>query len=77
MDVSELTEETSLLNDVTLDSLQLLEFIVAMENRFQFKINTNKLNVEIFDRFGSVIDFVLEHLPSNVREEELDAAQTA
>jgi acyl carrier protein len=77
VDVSELTEETSLLNEITLDSLQLLEFIVAIENRFQFKINTKKLNVEIFDRFGAVIDFVLEYLPHNAQEEELNAAQTA
>lgn len=62
VDVSNLGEETSLLNEIALDSLQLLEFIVAIENSFSFKIKTNRLNVDIFDRFGDVIDFVQENL---------------
>lgn len=62
VDVSELTEETSLLNEIALDSLQLLEFIIAIENSFSFKIKTNRLSVDIFDRFGDVIDFVQSNL---------------
>ena len=62
VDVSDLSDETSLINEIALDSLQLLEFIVAIENSFSFKIKTNRLNVDIFDRFGDVIDFVQENL---------------
>ena len=62
VDVSGLSEDTSLINEIALDSLQLLEFIVAIENAFSFQIKTNRLNVDIFDRFGDVIDFVQENL---------------
>lgn len=58
LDVSSLTEETSLLNDVTLDSLQLLEFVVAIEKSFGFTANTKRLNIDMFDRFGRIVDFV-------------------
>ena len=58
IDVSELGEETSLLNDTALDSVQLLELIVAVERAFGFRVNTKRLDIELFDRFGSVVDFV-------------------
>jgi acyl carrier protein len=58
VDVSELTDDASLLNDIALDSLQLLEFMVAMERTFGFKLDTHRLNVDIFDRFERVIDLV-------------------
>jgi acyl carrier protein len=62
VDVSRLTDASSLLNDIPLDSLQLLEFIVAMEKTFGFAANTKRLNIDIFDRFARVIDFVEEQL---------------
>lgn len=58
LDVSSLTEETSLLNDVALDSLQLLELVVAIEKAFGFTANTKRLNIDMFDRFGRIVDFV-------------------
>lgn len=58
VDVQELTEDTSLMNDLMLDSLQLLELIVAMENTFGFRADTKKLALDLFDRFGHVVDFV-------------------
>ena len=58
VDVSDLTDDASLLNDIALDSLQLLEFMVAMERTFGFKIDTHRLSVEVFDRFDRVIDLV-------------------
>jgi acyl carrier protein len=72
VDVSDLSDDTSLINEITLDSLQLLEFIVAIENSFSFQIKTNRLNVDIFDRFGDVIDFVQENLPPSWRTGVLD-----
>ncbi len=61
IDVSRITDETSLLNDVGLDSLQLLELVVAIENAFCFKVNTRRLDVDIFDSFGALVTFVAEH----------------
>ena len=60
---SQITEETSLLNEIGFDSLQLLDLIVAMERTFGFRANTRHLNVEMFDRFGNVVDFVVSAVP--------------
>lgn len=62
IDVTRLTEDTSLLNDIALDSIQVLEFVVAIERTFGLKVNTRRLNIDIFDRFGRVIDFVADVL---------------
>ena len=64
LDVSSLTEETSLLNEAALDSLQLLELVVAIEKSFGFKANTKRLNIDMFDRFGRIVDFVEASLPA-------------
>jgi acyl carrier protein len=64
IDVSQITDSTSLLNDVPLDSLQLLEFIVAIENTFGFSANMKRMNIDMFDRFERVLDFVEERLAS-------------
>jgi acyl carrier protein len=61
-DLSELTEDTSLLDELIVDSLQLLEFIVAMENAFGFKVTSDHLSIDMFDHFGRVIDFVQSNL---------------
>ena len=62
IDVSRFDDTTSLLNDVGLDSMQLLELVVAIENTFGIRINTKRLKVEIFDRFDRLIDFVAESI---------------
>jgi len=62
VDVVALTDETSLLNDVAFDSLQLLDLIVAIENAFGFQAQTEHLNMDMFDRIGSVVDFIVDSL---------------
>lgn len=58
IDVKEIHDDTSLINDVALDSIQILELVAAMENRFKFSINTQELSIDIFDRFSDLIDYV-------------------
>lgn len=74
IDVSQLRDDTSLINDIALDSLQLLELIVAMEQAFEFRANTKRLNVDIFDRFERVVDFVQNSM-SNAAPEPIGAAR--
>ncbi len=61
IDVSQINDDTSLVNDIGLDSLQLLELVVAIENTFSIKINTKRLDIDIFDRFGALVEFVSEN----------------
>lgn len=54
----ELNENTSLLRDVGLDSVQIIELIVAIEEQFDLPIFDEDLNATIFDRFGNLVDFI-------------------
>lgn len=58
VDPSEIDDDTSLLNEVMVDSLQLLDFISEIEHVFGFKATAKYLNLDVFDRFADVIDFV-------------------
>ena len=62
VDVKDIHDETSLINDVGLDSIQVLELIVAIENRFQFSIDTEEINIDIFDRFTDLIGYIENYM---------------
>jgi len=62
IDTSEITDDTSLTDDVALDSIQLLELIVAIEKRFNFTINTEDLNISIFNKFSELVDCVAQNI---------------
>jgi acyl carrier protein len=56
--VDGITEESSLINDLALDSIQILELIVVMEARFSFVCEPNELNIDLFDDYGALINFI-------------------
>jgi len=62
VDVKAINDDTSLINDMALDSIQILELIVAIENKFKFGINTEEISLDIFDRFSDLIAYVEENL---------------
>jgi acyl carrier protein len=66
VDASQLRDDTSLLNEIGLDSLQLLDFIMAIERAFGFRVNGARLTIDVFDRFDSVVTFVQSSLSSAV-----------
>lgn len=58
VDVSDIHDDTSLINDMALDSMQILELIVFLEEAFKFSIDTENLNIDTFDRFSDLVDFI-------------------
>ena len=58
VDVRDICDDTSLINDMALDSMQILELIVFLEEAFRFSIDTENLNIETFDRFSDLVDFI-------------------
>ncbi len=58
VDVSDIFDDTSLINDMALDSMQILELIVFLEEAFRFSIDTENLNIDTFDRFSDLVDFI-------------------
>ncbi|MCP4153822.1 MAG: acyl carrier protein [bacterium] len=68
IDVKDLTDETSLINDIGLDSIQILELTVAIENKFKVSIGSEEINIDIFDRFGDLIDHLDTTIKSGPKE---------
>jgi acyl carrier protein len=64
---SSVTDETSLLNDLGFESLQLLDLVVAIEQAFALRISAQTLDLEMFDRFSRLVDFVATSLASAAR----------
>lgn len=65
---SKIEEETSLLKDLVLDSIQILELLVAIENQFKITISNKELNLDYFDRFSLLIDFVQKKLGEKTQD---------
>jgi acyl carrier protein len=60
--VDSITGESSLVNDLSMDSIQILELIVMLEKEFGFSCEPDELNLDMFDRFDSLINFIEEKL---------------
>ncbi len=54
-----ITEETSLLSDMALDSLQILNLIVLLEDKFGFVCDEEELNLDLFNCMSELIDFIV------------------
>jgi len=62
---SELSDSTSLLTDLALDSIQLLELIVCIEKEFGIQFNTDEIDLAIFDRVEDLVKFVQKTVVAN------------
>lgn len=62
LDMTGVNEETSLLRDLTLDSVQILELVVDIESEFGFSCRADELSSDLFDRFGNLVDYIVTKL---------------
>ena len=60
IDPSAISDDSSLLTDVCLDSIQILELVVAIEEGFGFSMESEEMSIDLFNRFGKLVDFVHE-----------------
>lgn len=60
--IDSITDDMSLVSDLSLDSIQILELIVELEKEFGFSCQPDELNLDMFNRFGDVINFVEKKL---------------
>lgn len=65
IDPSLINDQVSLIKDISLDSIQLLELIVSIEDQFNISIYSEDINLEIFDNFSSLINFVENKIAKN------------
>ncbi len=69
-DVSGVSEETSLFDELYLDSTSILELLMAMEDTLGIEVDTDDLKVDAFKTVGTLADYVdatLQVLPGRAR----------
>lgn len=59
LDPADLTADTRLHDDLNLDSIDILELVVGIENKYGFRIENSEKGKEIFKSLGSLADFIL------------------
>lgn len=62
IETGNLTEDTSLINDLVLDSIQILEIIIHIENAFDIICDAYELNLDMFDHVGDLVDYIYKKL---------------
>jgi acyl carrier protein len=66
--VDTITDKTSLVNDLALDSIQILELVVGIEKEFGFFCEPDELELDMFDNYGKLVDFVQNKLNTQIEE---------
>lgn len=51
-------QNTSLINDLALDSIQIIELIIAIEKEFNISCDAEELNLSMFDNIDDMVKFV-------------------
>jgi len=54
LDKSSIGRETSIIRDLALDSIQLLEYLVSIENTLELNLDYQDLSIEVFENFGTL-----------------------
>jgi acyl carrier protein len=57
-DVPELTEDTRLFADLTLDSTSVIELLMALEDSLGLQIDPDELAADAFETVGTLTDYV-------------------
>jgi acyl carrier protein len=59
-DLVELSMDSNLIDDFVLDSLQMINFILQIEDRFNIEIDFDKLDFKMFQKCSDLIFFIEE-----------------
>ncbi|OIK06814.1 phosphopantetheine-binding protein [Bacillus sp. MUM 13] len=58
--------ESDLTEDLSFDSIMILQFVLRLEEEFNIEIDDEQLNNEIFESVGKVVGFIKTHLTEEV-----------
>ncbi|MBF0107480.1 MAG: acyl carrier protein [Deltaproteobacteria bacterium] len=59
VDPNEITEETSFFEEgLNLDSIDILEIVVGIEEKYGVKINSAEEGKKVFQKVGTVVDYI-------------------
>ncbi|WP_420574458.1 acyl carrier protein [Kordia sp.] len=62
---SELTDKVNLIDEIGLNSLQFLEFILELENEFDVEIDVGSLDLRYFKQYMHLEKFIKESIEKN------------
>ena len=57
-DLASLNEQTSLLTDLGLDSVAILQLVLGIEKEFNITIKDHELDSEMFSKMANLIDII-------------------
>jgi acyl carrier protein len=57
-DIPELTEDTRLFADLTLDSTSVIELLMALEDSLRLQIDPDELAADAFETVGTLTDYI-------------------
>ena len=63
--IDSINDNTSLLKDIAMDSIQILEFVIDMEKKFSFSCEADELNLDIFNKFENLVTFIQNKISKN------------
>lgn len=58
IDINEINEETLLVEDLKFDSINFIDFIVALEQEFSISLNESDFLSEEFNKVGCIIEYI-------------------
>lgn len=56
--IEKISEDTSLIYDLVMDSIQILELLVTIEEAFSLTYEAQDLSADLFDKVSNLISFV-------------------
>jgi acyl carrier protein len=63
--LAEATEHTGLVTDLGLDSIGILELIMALERRFKVSVQNHELDMEVLSTMGNLITLIGKKMHEN------------
>lgn len=61
-----ITDETNIIDEVGLDSLQMINFILMLEDNFDLEIDFDEIEYEMFLKFNSLVKFINEKIKEQI-----------
>ena len=62
MDTVKIDQDTNLIEDLGLDSLQTINFVLLLEDEFDIEIDFEEIEYEMFQKLSTLIEYIEEKL---------------
>lgn len=59
-----ITEESKIIEELSMDSIQIMEFLVDIEEKFGLRFDFNEFDANSIESIGEIINIVMLHLPN-------------